>query len=236
MSNLIIVESKNDKYFIESLICKLNLDNIEVGQPICNINDFNCLGGIDNLNARLKALKPELYSKIGIILDADEAGIEKRINLINKSLKSICTDVELEKINKLHKSEELDLEIACYITNIAGKGELETVMRKVKSKDSTYADCLKSWKECLSSKKIELKEKEFDKIWVSHYLKYDTCISRKYKDNKNEYCANELINNPDNTDEIENNLKSNDFTIKKDIWNFEHPSLAELKEFLQLFN
>lgn len=235
MSNLIVVESKNDKYFIESFIEKLNLSNIEVGQPICNINDFDCLGGISNLNAMLKALKPDSYSKIGIILDADEVGIEERIKLINESLKSICNDIELKEINHLNESKELDLEIACYITNIQGKGELETVMREVHSNDSTYADCLESWKECLSSKGIEIKQKELNKIWVSNYLKYDTCIG-KDKKQKSKKCANELINNTNNKAEIENNLQSNDITIKKDIWNFEHSSLSNLKDFLQLFN
>jgi hypothetical protein len=45
VSNLIIVESENDQYFIEALIEKLNLRNIEVGKPICKIDDFDCLGG-----------------------------------------------------------------------------------------------------------------------------------------------------------------------------------------------
>ena len=235
MSNLIIVESENDKYFIESFIEKLNLQNIEVGQPICSINDFDCLGGMGNLTARLKALKPDLYNKIGIILDADDEGIQKRIELINEALKNICTDVELSIINHFQRSEELDLEIACYITNIDGKGELETVMRKVHSIDSTYADCLKSWRECLATKGIVIKDKEFDKIWVSNYLKYDTCFG-KDKKQKSKRCANELVNNIENIVELENNLESNDTTIKKDIWNFEHPTLSELKEFFKLFN
>ena len=57
MSNLIIVESENDRYFIESLVDKLNLPNIEVGIPICKIDDFDCLGGYTKLSANLKALK-----------------------------------------------------------------------------------------------------------------------------------------------------------------------------------
>jgi len=235
VSNLIIVESENDKHFIESFIEKLNLNNIEVGQPICNIHDFNCLGGIGNLTARLNALDFDSYNKIGIILDADEVGIKKRIELINESLKSVCTDVQIDKINHLCRSEELDLEIACYITNIDGKGELETVMRKVKSEDSAYADCLDAWRDCLNSKGIMIKDKEYDKIWVSNYLKYDTCLS-KDKKQKSKKCSNELINNTKNTEEIENNLQSNDITIKKDIWNFDHLVLEKLKEFLQLFN
>jgi hypothetical protein len=33
VSNLIIVESENDKYFVEALMDKLQLDNIEIGKP-----------------------------------------------------------------------------------------------------------------------------------------------------------------------------------------------------------
>ncbi len=235
MSNLIIVESENDRYFIESLVDKLNLPNIEVGIPICKIDDFDCLGGYTKLSANLKALKYDKYNKIGIILDADEVGIEERIKFINKALQSICDDVTIDNINQLKKSDNLDLDIACYITNVNGKGELETVMRKIKSQSSIYADCLIEWKKCLALKGEIIKDKEFDKVWVSNYLKYDTCIGKDRKQ-KSKKCANELINNTDNTNKIENNLKSNNTTIKKDIWNFDDSILNELKIFLKLFN
>ena len=87
----------------------------------------------------------------------------------------------------------------------------------------------------LNLEDIEIKQKEFDKIWVSNYLKYDTCIGRD-KNQKSKKCANELVNNIENKKEIENNLKSNDKTIKKDIWNFEHDALKDLRQFLELFN
>ena len=234
VSNLIIVESENDKYFIEALIARLNIKNIEIGQPICNINDFDCLGGISKLSNRLKALKLDKYDRLGIIVDADDEGIENRIDLINNSLKEISSDITLKAINTPVKSKELDLEIACYITNVDGKGELETMMRKIKSKPSIYADCLDSWKECLKSNDIEIKSKEFDKIWVSNYLKYDTCIGKDNKQ-KSRKCANKLINNIDNENEIENNLQSNEYTIKKDIWDFDNPLLDDLKVFLSIF-
>ena len=235
MSNLIIVESENDKDFIEVFLEKLNIDNIEIGNPICKINEFDCLGGYTNLEKRLIDIKLDRYNKIGIILDADEEGIEKRIEFINNALKSICSDITLLNINKFENSSELELEIACYITNINGKGELETVMKKIKSKDSTYADCLGSWRECLEKQGITIKQKEFDKLWVSHYLKYDTCLG-KDKKQKSRKCANELINNTTNKDTIENNLQSNKDTISKDIWDFEHKDLEDLKQFLLLFN
>ncbi len=235
MSNLIIVESENDKYFIEALIDSLNLSNIKVGIPICKIDDFDCLGGYTKLTANLKSLKLDKYNKIGIVIDADDVGIDSRVGFIDEAVKSICDDVVLDKTNQLKRSETLDLSIACYITNIDGYGELETVMKKVKSQDSVYADCLTKWKSCLEAKGEQIKDKEFDKVWVSNYLRYDTCIGKDRKQ-KSKKCANELINNTDNTDEIQHILKSNEKTIKKNIWNFEDAVLDELKIFLKLFD
>jgi len=234
VNNLIIVESENDKYFIESFIEYLNLKNIEVDNPICNVLEFNCLGGLNNLKNKLRDIRFDDYDKIGIILDADDVGIEGRIDFINQALKEVCSDVNLTEINKFEYSKELDVEIACYITNVNGKGELETLLRKVKSKESVYADCLESWKECLEKNGKPLNQKEFDKIWVSYYLKFDTCIGRDKKQ-KFKKCANELKQNPKNQYEIETNLQSNEYTIKKDIWDFEHNCLSDLKKFLSLF-
>lgn len=214
MSSLIIVESENDKYFIEAFIDKLKLENIEIGKPICHIYEFDCLGGYNNLKARLEALKLDKYNKIGIILDADEVGVKERVDFVNECLKSICDDVYLEAINTLQRSEALDLEIACYIMNVDGKGELETVMKRVTSEDTTYADCLESWRNCLIQNKKDVKDKTFDKFWIDIYQRYDNC--KENQSNANENCKGEK-------------------SIKKDIWNFEHPLLNDLKKFLLLF-
>lgn len=231
MSNLIIVESENDKYFIESVIEYLNL-NIEVDNPICKIDEFNCLGGYKKLSLKLQDIKIDDYDKIGIILDADNS-INEKIDFINEALKVITDDVTITKTNQLQYSENLDIYFGCYITNIDGKGELETLLRKIKSQNSIYADCLESWRKCLEKNDIQLSQKEFDKLWVSHYLKYDTCIGRDRKQ-KAKKCANQLIQNPDN-DKIEQNLKTTEYTLKKDIWDFESKYLNELKEFLKIF-
>lgn len=236
VSNLIIVESENDQYFIEALIDYLNIKNTKVGNPICNVNDYNCLGGFNSLEKNLKELKLDNYNKIGIILDADNEGISSRTNFINQCLSSICRDVKLNNINELVKSIELDIEIACYIMNIDGSGELETVMKRIKSKDSIYADCLENWKRCLEDRGETISQKDFDKFWVSNYLKFDTCRSSKQRKRKSKYCANEIIVNCEDENMINLLLESNKTTIKKNIWNFEHMVLDELRDFLKLFD
>lgn len=221
MKSLIIVESHNDKYFIEKLRDELGLKNIELKEPICNITDYECLNGLSEkkLQQTLKEIKFDEYQKIGIIIDADNEGIEKRIDLINsciRALENVSSDFKITKINEFIKIESLDIEIGCYITNVSGNGELETVLKAIKKEDSTYADCLDSWKTCLNSKGKEINDKDFDKFWVSNYLRFDTCTKKEQKQaDKN--CKNEVA-------------------IKKDIWDFENLILNDLKNFLKILN
>lgn len=221
VSNLIIVESHNDKFFLEKLRDELGLNDIEVEEPICNLTDFECLDGLseNKLKLTLDNIKFDRYQKIGIIIDADDKGIENRIDLINtciRSLEDAPNDFELKKINEFIKIENLDIEIGCYIMNVSGNGELETVLKVIKSKDSTYADCLDAWKDCLSSKGKNIKDKDFDKFWINNYLRFDTCASSD-KGQADRKCKGELA-------------------IKKDIWNFENSILDELKTFLRLLS
>ena len=221
MKSLIIVESHNDKYFIEKLRDELGLKNIELKEPICNITDYECLNGLSEkkLQQTLKEIKFDEYQKIGIIIDADNEGIEKRIDLINsciRALENVSSDFKITKINEFIRVKNLDIEIGCYITNKDGFGELETVLKAIKKEDSTYADCLDSWKTCLNSKGKEINDKDFDKFWVSNYLRFDTCTKKEQK-------------------QVDKNCK-NEVAIKKDIWDFENSILDDLKEFLKLLS
>jgi hypothetical protein len=220
--NLLIVESENDQYFIESLKAYLNIYDVDIDTPICSIDDYECLNGLSKakLEYKLQELKIEIekrgIEKIGIILDADKDGIEKRIALINEALKVIDKDLNLLSCNNFIKSESLEVEIACYITNVEGYGELETLLKKIKSKDSPFADCLENWKRCLEEKNQSIKDKDFDKFWVNTYQRFD-CCSKKEQKQAGRKC------NPETS-------------MKKDIWGFEHSVLDNLKEFLKLFN
>ena len=68
----------------------------------------------------------------------------------------------------------------------------------------------------MNSKGKEINDKDFDKFWVSNYLRFDTCTKNEQKQaDKN--CKNEVA-------------------IKKDIWDFYNPILNDLKEFLRLLS
>ena len=204
--NILIVESENDKYFFQALVDDLQSD-IESVESVCNIDEYECLEGISKLEPKLKALKRRIskddISKIGIIFDADAVGIKKRTTDIKKLTDEILSDIP-------------DLEIEVYILNVDGAGELETLLRTIKSKDSLYADCLDGWRECLDSNNKKVTNKEFDKFWVSIYQRYD-CCDKKEKKQAGSKCNNEA-------------------SYKKPIWNFNHPALEELKKFLTTFS
>lgn len=216
VSNLLIVESHNDKYFIEALSESLTID-IKVNQPICQIDDYECLNGLSaaKLLQCLNDVKFDDYTKIGIIIDADKEGIANRIMLINSVIKNFDDTLEIKNINESIRSDKLDIEFVCYITNIDGYGELETLLKRVKSKDSTFADCLDAWRECLKKSGKEISDKEFDKFWISIYGRYD-CCTKKDQRHLDTNCTQEA-------------------SLKKPIWDFEHTALTDLKNFLQLF-
>jgi hypothetical protein len=206
MSNVLIVESENDKYFIEALINHISV-NIEIGQPICAIDEYECLGGISKLEERLRALTHRIIKgeidKVGIIFDADAIGVKKRTEQIQEKIDLIVNELP---------DKSLEVKFFIYIQNSKGNGELETVLKAIKSQDATVADCLESWQECLPSDK-KLTKKDFDKFWIQIYQRYDCCTKKESK-RAGEKCNNEA-------------------SFKKDIYNLNHDILCDLKKFLK---
>jgi hypothetical protein len=227
--NKLIVESKNDKAFIEALIRHLNVA-AEVDKPIF-FDDFESLDGLSQkrLTDKLSDVFSEVpkygIEKIGILLDIDNEGTDKRLQLINDCLQKTTAQSSeaLTKINQFvrYEIEGVSVEIACFFTNVNGIGELETVLKAIKNQDATYADCLESWKNCLEKQGKHISDKDFDKFWVSNYVRFDTCSNRDSKQVGNK-CS----------------LQNFDYVLQKTplVFDFEHPVLEELKDFLRLFH
>jgi hypothetical protein len=218
--NLLIVESHNDKFFIERLRNYVEAD-FEVSSPVCRIDEYECLNGLSNLTLKLDEIKSDIekgyFNKVGILLDADKVGIQKRVSEINTAVKIISDDLEIIAPNQWYKSESLDVDISCHILNVNGFGELETLLKEIKSQDSTFADCLNGWQTCLQSKNKTITPKDFDKFWINVYERYD-CCNKKEKSQADKNCNSEI------------SLK------EKDIWNFSHSALTDLKNYLAMFN
>lgn len=222
MSNLIIVESENDQYFISYLINKWSIPNTEVKSF-----DYECLDGLGHFAEKIEDIKYSKYNRIGIIIDADNEGIDERVSYVNKQFQALYSklfgddesinvhEVVIDSVNQLKHSNNLDVEFALHVTNVAGKGELETLLKSIKSKESPYADCLDAWRSCLKEKGKSVDDKEFDKFWVSNYLRFDTCSSSDKKQ-AGRKCRGE-------------------YAIKKDIWDLNHQNLQEMRTFFELF-
>ncbi len=213
--NKLIVESKNDKIFVEKILKILNFQNIEVSEPICLIDECICLDGLGNLEKKLRDEKLDSINKIGILIDADNEGVSKRIEEVNKILKNLDINVEFNNINQLKKDEKNDIEIACHILNIEDKGSLDNILKTIAKGKSEYADCLESWKKCLEEKGEKVSDTTFIKFWVNNYLRFDTCDEEEQKKSSKK-CNFEKA-------------------LEKDFWDFEHKSLDSLKDFLKLF-
>ena len=225
--NILIVESENDKHFFQAIIRKHNLD-IEITAPVrISDEDYREMYGLNHqkLKDALGNLKANIQKgeieKVGVIIDVDDDREEDKLKFVDECIQQVFSNSEsLSKVNEFINLnfEDFSIQLACYFTNLDGKGELETVLKAIKKEESIYADCLNSWKNCLESNGKTIKDKDFDKFWVSIYVRFDTC-SNKDKKQSGSKCTFEYA------------MKN-----KAEIWDLEHPALESLNQFLVLFN
>lgn len=227
MSNILIVESKNDEIFMKAMVEFLNCD-IQVEPPIY-IDDYEKLEGLseEKLTTTLKALEADLQKrdieKIGIIIDLDRDSEPKRLEWVNKCIQQVFEAETLSSTKQfidISGDNGTNAKLACYFTNFGGKGELETLLKAIKARESPHADCLDSWKTCIENQGKEINQKHFDKFWVSIYLRYDTCSIQEQKQ-AGRKCSMSGFNYV--------------MEHKKDIWDWNNPALDDLKEFFKLF-
>jgi len=230
----LLVESKNDMLFVQAVIDHLHMENIGFDIPICQPDDYECMDGLNSakleecLTIMKRKLLKEEFDRIGIIIDQDDKSKKERLHLVSEAVKNVFgTDQIMEDTGLFApvctriNGEDYDLNIACFLMNVNGKGELETVLKTVRVQDAVYADCLENWRTCLKEKHKEISDREFDKLWVSHYIRFDTCSKRERRQAaaKCSMAGFEYV------------MKN-----KKFVWNLDHPVLDELKNFLKLFS
>lgn len=227
MSNIVIVESKNDAIFMQAMVEKLNCD-IQVEKPIY-IDDYEPLEGLSETEL-IKALKNLIrkidrkdIEKIGIIIDIDNYSEQERLKFVDRCIKQVFQAESLSSTKQfidICTDIGTNAKLACYFTNVGGKGELETLLKEIKAKESPDADCLDSWKNCIESKGKKIKQKDFDKFWVNTYVRLDTCSNQDRKQAGRKCSMSEF-----------------DYVMehKKDIWEWDNPALDDLKEFFNLF-
>jgi hypothetical protein len=227
VSNIVIVESKNDAIFMQAMVDTLNCA-IQVDPPIY-IDNYKSLEGLSEtkLITTLKDLEADLQKrdieKIGIIIDIDNYSEPERLEWVNKCIQQVFESETLSSTKQfidIGGDNGTKAKLACYFINFEGKGELETLLKAIKARESPHADCLNSWKTCIESQGQQINQKGFDKFWVSIYLRYDTC-----SDNEQQQAGRKCT------------MSGFDYVMehKKDIWNWDNPALDDLKEFFTLF-
>jgi hypothetical protein len=227
VSNIVIVESKNDAIFMQAMVDQINC-HIQVEQPIY-IDDYESLEGLSEtkLITTLKDLEADLQKrdieKIGIIIDIDNYSEPERLEWVNKCIQQVFKSENLSNTKQfidISGDNGTKAKLACYFTNFGGKGELETLLKAIKARESPHADCLSSWKTCIESQGKDISDKDFDKFWVSIYLRYDTC-SNQEQTQAGKKCS----------------MSGFKYVMehKKDIWEWNNPALDDLKEFFTLF-
>ena len=122
--------------------------DIEVASPIFLDEDYRAMDGSDStklINA-LKDLKADIQKedidRVGIIIDIDLHSESDRIKFINDCLVRAFPDaIPLDRVSQFIalNFDDYQIQLACYFTNVDGQGELETVLKAIKSQDSIYA-------------------------------------------------------------------------------------------------
>ncbi len=212
---------------MQAMVEKINCE-VQVEKPIY-IDDYERLEGLSEtkLITTLKALEADLQKrdieKIGIIIDIDNYSEAERLEFVNECIQQVFESETLSNTKQfidICGDNGTKAKLACYFTNVGGKGELETLLKAIKARESPHADCLDSWKTCIESQGQQINQKGFDKFWVSIYLRYDTC-----SDNEQQQAGRKC------------SMSGFDYVMehKKDIWDWDNPALDDLKEFFTLF-
>lgn len=199
--NALITEGIDDGYFAAALIEDINTLGIN-----CSFGEnYTALGGlsetdlVEDLKGKLGEIRRGKIRRIGILIDQDLFSKEDRLGFLNEVIKKAFGKEDvLKDTNTLYSvevEEDSNVEIACHFMNVDGQGELETVLRAIKTKDSPHADCLNTWRDCLEAQGAKVKEKEFVKSWIRDYIRLDTCSSSKFRGNKGKYCSMNCLDN-----------------------------------------
>jgi hypothetical protein len=213
--SIILTEGVDDKAFIGALLKNTAVDFEEVEVS-------NEMGGLTlpNLKNALSVVKNRTikkgYQKIGIIIDRDSDSLQQRLNFINQALEGVF-NVKLENADApVHfRFQHLAMEISCHFINLNGVPELEGYLMQIPQSPTAYADCLQQWRNCIGVDKIS--DKEFRKLWVHYYVRFDTSTAEERQQGGRKCTTEYSLNN------------------KPEHWNFNHPSLENLTNYLRLF-
>jgi len=222
MKNIIIVEGITDKKFLEGYIAHLQTTFSKeyfLIDAIRNAKGQDAIFSI--LNAQKISIKKGETKNIGILIDADDEGItakiEGKINPAIEKAFGVRNAVRAPNEKSAINYEDNPFNIFCHIFNIDGKGELEDILREIRTdKNAKIPICLDKFVECMEGFNEAYPEKEYKKNFI-YFYGYE-CIRKKG------LCA----------EDTKSELKGYKY-YSPQYWDFENDQLKELKRFLELF-
>jgi len=221
--NVIIVEGLSDKRFLEAYISYLNKKFPKRYLIIDRVKDAKGQNAIHSvLNTQKIQIKKGATKNIGILIDANDSGVQTKIeNIINPAIEkafSVKNLIQSPNVKVPINFEDNIINIFCYICNIDGKGELEDILQEIRiDQNAQLPLCLDQFVSCMKGFNEAYPEKEYKKNLI-YFYGYE-CI-RQEKGLK--------------PDEIKSKLKNYNY-FTPEYWDFEHFRLKELRQFLELF-
>lgn len=233
---LLIVESPNDKAFMQLLMSSSQMTEISpiYDTEIDHLHNFTGTDGKekrgkDALPQKLQVVKAQLSKKspdiqhIAVIVDADSpptGGKTQSLALINRAFEEAFgvnpgfTEPGQSVEHTVNLSGELAaLKMSCYLTqDSTGEGNLDTVLKAIASQSCAESDCLELMNACVAEK-TGAPMRDFTKQWVNYYVR--SHASKKQLKN------------------AENRLHEVITEQGKDIFNLNSPVIEGLKSYLQ---
>jgi hypothetical protein len=234
----IIVEDKNDKHTYQAIINHIKLQGdlsvseVEIGWEVSSAenNPKKPTGLIRTLKSLLNDIRSGSIERIGIVWDID-AYAEQKLKTVSTAVsEAFGADVIVNLFSKPNEfgsvvfdsgtPEEIEVKVACYFVGVNGKGEIEDLLKAIKSQPSPLADCIdEHLPQCLKSHGItDVNDKELVKLWINNYQRYDH-LTKKDRSATNTAWENVMLKRGEQL-----------FDFGKDAV----PELIQLKDFLKM--
>jgi len=189
----IIVEDKNDKHTYQAIINyiklqgDLSVSEVEIEWEVSSAenNPKKPTGLIRTLKSLLNDIRSGSIERIGIVWDIDTDADQKFQTVLAALKMAFEPDAVLKLFSRPNEfgsiifdsgtQEEIEVKVACYFVGLNGKGEIEDLLKAIKSQPSPLADCVdEHLPQCLKSHGItDVSDKELVKLWINNYQRYD---------------------------------------------------------------
>jgi hypothetical protein len=202
----VIVEAESDKHILLGLLRYMaQTEGVEVSDSDFDWEHRSADPSIEIPSGLVQSITPAIKEvpskmhKIAIVWDMDTLTEAQRIQQCNtaiqmaiKNIRDKNPDYVIEFVNPLTVAGQftalsvngVSVEIGAYFINHNGKGEMEDLLKAIKTQPSPIADCVDALlPDCLAQHdENPVKDKDLIKLWMNHYIRYDTLPSNKRSD------------------------------------------------------